>query len=42
LELHKIKPVVGKIFKFGQAVEALKTLDRQDFIGKIVVQNSNE
>jgi len=40
--LHKIKPLVGKTFKFGQAKEAFQTLETQNFVGKIVVLNSQE
>jgi len=42
LELHNIKPLVGKTFKFGQAQEAFQTLEKQNFVGKIVVLNSQE
>ncbi|KAH7107348.1 NAD(P)-binding protein [Auriculariales sp. MPI-PUGE-AT-0066] len=36
--LRSIKPVVGKIFQLSELKEALKTLERQDFIGKVVVK----
>ncbi|KAH7098893.1 NAD(P)-binding protein [Auriculariales sp. MPI-PUGE-AT-0066] len=37
-EIRGIKPVVGRVFGFGEAKEALKTLASQDFIGKIVIK----
>ncbi|KAH7107344.1 NAD(P)-binding protein [Auriculariales sp. MPI-PUGE-AT-0066] len=37
-ELHNIKPVINKTFQFNQVKEALKTMEKQDFLGKIVIQ----
>ncbi|KAH7107283.1 NAD(P)-binding protein [Auriculariales sp. MPI-PUGE-AT-0066] len=39
-DLHKVKPVVAKVYTFGQAKEALKVLEEQDFVGKVVVKVS--
>jgi len=35
---HKIKPVVDKVFAFGEAREALKYLESGSHFGKIVVK----
>lgn len=38
LELHKIKPKVGKVFEFDKTKQAFACLEKQDFIGKVVIQ----
>ncbi|KAH7107282.1 NAD(P)-binding protein [Auriculariales sp. MPI-PUGE-AT-0066] len=42
MELHNIKPVIAKVYTFGQTKEALNVLEKQDFIGKIVVKVSQD
>lgn len=37
IEVNNIKPVVGRVFPFGQAAEAYQCLASGDFVGKIVV-----
>ncbi|KAH7107342.1 NAD(P)-binding protein [Auriculariales sp. MPI-PUGE-AT-0066] len=37
-DLHNIKPVIARVFQLGEAKEALNLLDKQDFIGKIVIK----
>ncbi|KZW01775.1 NAD(P)-binding protein [Exidia glandulosa HHB12029] len=38
LELHKIQPKVGKVFEFEKTKEAFACLEKQDFVGKVVIQ----
>ncbi|KAH7107343.1 NAD(P)-binding protein [Auriculariales sp. MPI-PUGE-AT-0066] len=37
-DICSIKPVIGKVFGFEETKEALKTLEHQSFLGKIVVR----
>jgi len=38
IEAHKLKPIVDKVFEFDQAIEALKHLQSQKHIGKVVIR----
>jgi len=38
VEANDIKPVIAKTFEFGEAVEALETLQSQSLAGKIVIR----
>lgn len=37
-EQHHIKPVVGKTFAFGDAIEAFQALQSQTEVGKVVIK----
>jgi D-arabinose 1-dehydrogenase-like Zn-dependent alcohol dehydrogenase len=39
---HSIKPVIAETFSFDEAVEAMKALQEQDAVGKIVVKIGEE
>jgi NADPH:quinone reductase-like Zn-dependent oxidoreductase len=38
IEEHKIKPVVGKVFEWEQAVEALDYVTSGSHFGKVVIR----
>jgi NADPH:quinone reductase-like Zn-dependent oxidoreductase len=38
IALHKIKPVVDRVFAFGEAVEALQYLESGHHVGKVVIR----
>ncbi|KZW01844.1 alcohol dehydrogenase zinc-binding domain-containing protein [Exidia glandulosa HHB12029] len=42
VEFHKIKPVVGKVFQFEEAKDAFACLEKQDFVGKVVIRISKD
>jgi NADPH:quinone reductase-like Zn-dependent oxidoreductase len=37
IKQHRIKPHIGKVFKFEDAIEAYKCMSGQDFTGKICI-----
>ncbi|EJD34646.1 NAD(P)-binding protein [Auricularia subglabra TFB-10046 SS5] len=41
VEVHKLKPVVGRVFGFEDVKKAYECLEKQDFVGKIVVKVSS-
>ncbi|EJD42367.1 NAD(P)-binding protein [Auricularia subglabra TFB-10046 SS5] len=41
VETHRLKPVVGHIFGFSEVKEAFECLEKQEFVGKIVVKVSS-
>lgn len=38
VEMHKLKPVVGRVFALDEVKKAYECLEKQDFVGKIVVK----
>lgn len=42
VQLHEIKPVVGKVFDFENTKEADVCLEKQDFVGKVVIRVAKE
>ena len=37
IEVNRIKPIVGKVFAFDDAIEAFRQFAAQDFFGKVVI-----
>jgi len=42
IEANDIKPIVDKVFRFGEAVEAYEYLESQRHVGKVVIKVSEE
>ncbi|EJD42370.1 NAD(P)-binding protein [Auricularia subglabra TFB-10046 SS5] len=40
VDVHQMRPVVGRVFEFADTKEAFACLEKQDFVGKIVVRVS--
>lgn len=38
VDVNRIKPVVGKVFEFKDAKEAYACLEKQNFVGKVVIR----
>lgn len=38
VDMHKLKPVVGRVFALDEVKKAYECLEKQDFVGKIVVK----